>query len=69
MGTVGKSAHIVLDDVNLAKTLPKSVRSGVLMNSGQTCSAQTRMLVSPPLFPAFPPAFFPLIRLGPALRG
>jgi betaine-aldehyde dehydrogenase len=40
----GKSANVILDDADIEK----AVRAGVndcYMNSGQTCSAQTRMLV------------------------
>ena len=40
----GKSANVILDDADLSK----AVRAGVqdcYLNSGQTCSAQTRMLV------------------------
>ena len=39
----GKSAAIILDDVDLAATLPMLVFSGV-MNAGQACVAQTRIL-------------------------
>jgi len=39
----GKSAAIVLDDVDLASTLPMLVFSGI-MNTGQACVAQTRIL-------------------------
>ena len=40
----GKSANIVLDDADLAAAVPGSV-SACYLNSGQTCSAHTRMLV------------------------
>ena len=40
----GKSAHIILDDDQLATNVAGGV-GGVMMNSGQTCSASTRMLV------------------------
>jgi acyl-CoA reductase-like NAD-dependent aldehyde dehydrogenase len=40
----GKSAAIVLDDANL-KTTVKRVVSNCFLNSGQTCSAHTRLLV------------------------
>ncbi len=43
----GKSANIILDDLD-AEAFKKAVRSGVnncYFNSGQTCSAHTRMLV------------------------
>lgn len=39
----GKSAAIVLDDVDLASALPMLVFSGI-MNTGQACVAQTRIL-------------------------
>lgn len=39
----GKSAAIVLDDIDLAASAPMLVFSG-LMNSGQACVAQTRVL-------------------------
>ena len=39
----GKSAAIVLDDVDLGATLPMLTYSG-MMNSGQACAAQTRIL-------------------------
>src|SRR3954447_8380880 len=40
----GKSANIILDDADLAAVIPKGVFAAYL-NSGQTCSALTRMLV------------------------
>jgi len=40
----GKSANIVLDDVDFADNVAKGV-AGMMMNSGQTCSATSRMLV------------------------
>lgn len=40
----GKSANIVLDDVDFAKNVVKGV-TGMMVNSGQTCSATSRMLV------------------------
>ena len=40
----GKSANIVLDDADFEKAVPAGV-FGCYMNSGQTCSALTRMLV------------------------
>ena len=40
----GKSANIVLDDADFAKNVGKGV-SGMMVNSGQTCSATSRMLV------------------------
>jgi len=40
----GKSANIVLDDANLEEVIPKGIFACYL-NSGQTCTAHTRMLV------------------------
>jgi aldehyde dehydrogenase (NAD+) len=40
----GKSANIILDDADLAAAVPAGVM-GCYMNSGQTCSALTRMIV------------------------
>jgi aldehyde dehydrogenase (NAD+) len=40
----GKSANIVLDDSDLPANVSKGV-AGMMMNSGQTCSAVSRMLV------------------------
>lgn len=40
----GKSANILLDDVDLPKAVVAGVR-GVMANSGQSCNAPTRMLV------------------------
>ena len=40
----GKSANVVLDDADLAAAVPGSV-GACYLNSGQTCSAHTRMLV------------------------
>src|SRR5690606_8409111 len=39
----GKSPNIVLDDADLNAAIPGSV-NGVMMNSGQSCRAPTRML-------------------------
>ena len=41
----GKSANIILEDAELATAIPASVK-GVMLNSGQSCNAATRMLVS-----------------------
>src|SRR6202046_4487416 len=41
----GKSAAIILDDADIDKTV-KSLKSASLMNNGQACVAQTRILVS-----------------------
>jgi aldehyde dehydrogenase (NAD+) len=40
----GKSANILLDDSSLAENVAKGV-TGMMINSGQTCSATSRMLV------------------------
>lgn len=40
----GKSACVILDDADFAKAVPAGVKE-CMINSGQTCSAQTRMLV------------------------
>ncbi|HTR68847.1 MAG TPA: aldehyde dehydrogenase family protein [Mycobacteriales bacterium] len=40
----GKSANVLLDDADFAKAVPAGL-FGCYMNSGQTCSALTRMLV------------------------
>ncbi len=40
----GKSANILLDDVDIAKAVKGGVR-GVMTNSGQSCNAPTRMFV------------------------
>ena len=41
----GKSAAIILDDADIGKTV-KELKSASLMNNGQACVAQTRILVS-----------------------
>ncbi|HWP66757.1 MAG TPA: aldehyde dehydrogenase [Candidatus Limnocylindria bacterium] len=41
----GKSAAIILDDADLATTIP-GLLPGCIMNNGQACVAQTRILVS-----------------------
>jgi len=40
----GKSANVILDDADLTQAVPAGV-SACFLNSGQTCSALTRMLV------------------------
>jgi aldehyde dehydrogenase (NAD+) len=45
----GKSANILLDDADLERCVPPGVQYGCFLNSGQTCSALTRMLVPRPL--------------------
>jgi len=41
----GKSANVFLDDADVAAAVPSSVTFGCFLNSGQTCSALTRMVV------------------------
>ncbi len=45
----GKSAFVVLDDAPLEKAIPAGARNAML-NSGQTCSAWTRMVVPRSLY-------------------
>ena len=40
----GKSAHIICDDVDLTKAIPNAINQ-CFINSGQSCSAPTRLLV------------------------
>ena len=40
----GKSAHIICDDVDLHKAIPNAINQ-CFINSGQSCSAPTRLLV------------------------
>lgn len=40
----GKSAHIICDDVELLDAIPKAINQ-CFMNSGQSCSAPTRLLI------------------------
>jgi aldehyde dehydrogenase (NAD+) len=40
----GKSAHIICDDVDLSKAIPNAINQ-CFINSGQSCSAPTRLLV------------------------
>jgi aldehyde dehydrogenase (NAD+) len=40
----GKSANVILDDADFAKNVAKGI-TGMMVNSGQTCSATSRMLV------------------------
>ncbi|HXI37922.1 MAG TPA: aldehyde dehydrogenase family protein, partial [Burkholderiales bacterium] len=46
----GKSASVILDDADLAAAV-KSTVNGCYLNSGQTCTALTRMLVSEKQYP------------------
>jgi aldehyde dehydrogenase (NAD+) len=41
----GKSAAVLLDDVDVASVVPTVMRSGLLNNNGEACMAQTRILV------------------------
>jgi aldehyde dehydrogenase (NAD+) len=41
----GKSAAVLLDDVDVASVVPRVLRSGLLNNNGEACMAQTRILV------------------------
>jgi aldehyde dehydrogenase (NAD+) len=41
----GKSAAVLLDDVDIASVVPRVLRSGLLNNNGEACMAQTRILV------------------------
>jgi betaine-aldehyde dehydrogenase len=45
----GKSASVILDDADLPAAV-KSTVNGCYLNSGQTCTALTRMLVPEPLY-------------------
>jgi aldehyde dehydrogenase (NAD+) len=66
----GKSANIILDDADLARCVPPSVIGGCYLNSGQTCTALTRMLVPRHLHDevvALAVAAAEGIRVGPAL--
>lgn len=46
----GKSASLILDDADLAQAVKGTV-NGCYLNSGQTCTALTRMLVPESLYP------------------
>src|SRR3954463_14445778 len=46
----GKSASVILDDADLAAAV-KGMVNGCYLNSGQTCTALTRMLVPDSLYP------------------
>jgi aldehyde dehydrogenase (NAD+) len=41
----GKSANVLLDDADLERCVPPGVVTGCYLNSGQTCTALTRMVV------------------------
>ena len=66
----GKSANIILDDADLERCIPPSVTGGCYLNSGQTCTALTRMLVPRHLHDAvvdLAAAAAEAVRVGPAL--
>ncbi|MCQ9329502.1 aldehyde dehydrogenase family protein [Pelistega suis] len=48
----GKSAHVVFDDVNLA-IAPKMIARGIIANTGQTCTAGSRVLIQRGIFDRF----------------
>ncbi len=48
----GKSAHIVFDDANVGLAVPAIVK-GVVYNTGQTCTAGSRLLVQKSIFDEF----------------
>ena len=48
----GKSAHIVFDDVNMQLAIPAVVKS-ILQNTGQTCTAGSRLLVQRGVYDRF----------------
>ncbi|MFZ4584055.1 MAG: aldehyde dehydrogenase [Acidimicrobiia bacterium] len=57
----GKSAAIVLDDADIARTV-KGLRFASFVNSGQACAAQTRVLVSRARHDEFVDAFADTVR-------
>ena len=48
----GKSAHIVFNDANYKLAIPAIVK-GIVHNTGQTCTAGSRLLVQKDIFPEF----------------
>lgn len=48
----GKSAHVVFDDVNFKLAVPAIVR-GIVGNTGQTCTAGSRLLVQKGIYDKF----------------
>ena len=50
LGLGGKSAALILDDADLSTAVPGVLRA-CMLNSGQTCIAQTRLLVPESLYP------------------
>ncbi len=66
----GKSASVVLDDADLEAAIKGSV-SACLLNSGQTCSAHTRLLLPEGQYEAARPlirAAFERFGIGPSLQ-
>lgn len=66
----GKSANVLLDDADLERCVPPGVTGGCYLNSGQTCTALTRMLVPRHLHDAvvdLAVAAADSVRVGPAL--
>jgi acyl-CoA reductase-like NAD-dependent aldehyde dehydrogenase len=66
----GKSANILLDDADLERCVPPGVTGGCYLNSGQTCTALTRMLVPRHLHDTvvdLAAAAAAAVRVGPAL--
>ncbi|SMN22989.1 similar to Saccharomyces cerevisiae YPL061W ALD6 Cytosolic aldehyde dehydrogenase, activated by Mg2+ and utilizes NADP+ as the preferred coenzyme [Maudiozyma saulgeensis] len=52
----GKSAHMVFDDVNLEKTIPNLI-NGIFRNSGQMCSAGSRIYIQEGIYDKVMAAF------------
>ncbi len=48
----GKSAHIVFDDANMALAVPAVLKS-IVQNTGQTCTAGSRLLIQRGVYDAF----------------
>lgn len=48
----GKSAHVVFDDANLALA-SKMIAKGIITNTGQTCTAGSRVLIQRGIFDCF----------------
>lgn len=60
----GKSAAIVLDDANAAATVPGLLQAG-LLNSGQACAAQTRILLPKKRYDEYVAALAEMIGMMP----
>ncbi len=66
----GKSAQVIFDDADLAKTTPTVVKA-ILQNAGQTCSAGSRVLVHESLLQELVDRVaneFAAVTIGPALE-